>query len=53
MCKQRPCRTPEVPLSARLLEVAIARRLDFGPSASEHILRRPLADGAVQTHTVL
>ena len=52
MCK-RSCRTPELSLAARLLELAISRRVNFGLSASEHILRRHIADGAVQPQGIV
>jgi hypothetical protein len=37
----------------RLLELAIACGVDLGLSAGEHILRRHLADGTVQTYGVV
>src|ERR1700676_5119554 len=47
MCKQRYGRAPELPLVTRLLELAIARRVDLGLSPGKHILRRHITDGAV------
>ena len=36
----------------RFFELAIACRMNFGLPAGEHILRRHIADGAVQAHGV-
>jgi hypothetical protein len=36
-----------------LLDLAIAGRVDLGLSPGEHIVRRHIADGTVQTHGVV
>ncbi|MGA7765045.1 MAG: hypothetical protein WCA27_02360 [Candidatus Sulfotelmatobacter sp.] len=53
MCKHRSCRPPDLPLATRLLELAISCRVDFRLSPGEHILRRHIADGAVQMYGVV
>ena len=51
--RKRFCRPSLLPLMTCLFELAIARRVDLRLSASEHIVRRHITDGAVQTHGVV
>ena len=44
---------PELSLLARFLQLAIACRMDLRLSPGEHVLRRDVADGAVQAHGVV
>jgi hypothetical protein len=53
MCKRRSCCPPELPLVSRFLELAITCRVNFSLSAGEHIVRRHIADGAVQANGVV
>ena len=54
MCKQRCLLLPaELSLTTCLLQLAIACGVDLGLSASEHIVRRHIADGTVQAHGVV
>ena len=43
----------QLPLLARLLQFPIAGRVDLGLPSGEPILRRHIADGAVQAHRVV
>src|ERR1700676_1878257 len=52
ICK-RSCRTPELPLAARVLQFAIACGVNLGLTSGEHIVRRHIANGTVQTHGVV
>src|SRR5450759_4316241 len=52
ICK-RCCRTPELPLAARVFQFAIAGGVNLGLTSGEHIVRRYMADGAVQAHSVV
>ena len=52
MCKRDGC-PPELPLMTCLLEFAIACRVNLGLSSGEHIVRRHISDGAVQSHGVV
>jgi hypothetical protein len=45
--------TAQSPLLARILQFPIARRVDLGLPPCEHILRRDVADGAVQANVVV
>ncbi len=47
------CRTLELSLAARLFQLAIACGVNLGLSSGEHIVRRHIADGTVQTHGVV
>jgi len=40
-------------LVTRLFELAIACRMNFGLSPGEHIVRRHIADGAVQAYGIV
>src|SRR5437879_8662615 len=53
MCKRRYCRPPELPLVTGFLELAVARSVDLGLSPNEHIVRRHIADGAMQAYGVV
>src|SRR5207245_11322495 len=53
MCKRRYCRPPELPLVTGFLELAVARSVDLGLSPDEHIVRRHIADGAMQAYGVV
>src|SRR6266851_1370592 len=52
ICK-RDCCPPELPLMARLFQLAIACSVDLGLSPGEHIVRRHIADGAVQAYGIV
>ena len=51
--RKRFCRPSQLPLMTCLLKLAIAGGVDLGLSAGEHIVRRHITDGAVQTHCVV
>jgi len=52
MCK-RDCCPPKLPLMARLFQLAIACSVGLGLSPGEHIVRRYIADGAVQAYGIV
>ena len=59
-CRARPrkqpghCRLPtKLPLPASLFQLTITRRMNLRLSSLQHILRRHIADCAVQTHRVV
>src|SRR2546428_13931113 len=53
ICKRRYCRPPELPLVTGFLDLAVARSVDLGLSPDEHIVRRHIADGAMQAYGVV
>src|SRR5580692_12302689 len=52
MCKRGGC-PPKLPLLTRLLELAIAGRMNLGLASGEHIVWRHIADGTVQAYGVV
>jgi hypothetical protein len=53
MRKDRCCCSPELSLAACFFKLAIRRSVNLGLSPSEHIVRRPLADGTAQEYGVV